>query len=195
MPTFRSVTSDVSCAVEVFIATALLHKEQPGRPGFTKQEILDRVQKENVYGEFRPGISPHISQHCVANIAPSPAKHRILFATGKSTRRLILPSDQADFRRTGKIFPDAEEMPEKYLSLLEWARQRYYGGSFKMKSDQPVSAVHLLPLSPPPVISEEPPIRQHSPLQALLDARGIGIEMARGIDPDEYIRELREGWE
>ena len=35
--------------------------------------------------------------------------------------------------------------------------------------------------------------QQH--LQGILEACGIGIEMAKGVDPDEYIRELREGWE
>jgi hypothetical protein len=32
-------------------------------------------------------------------------------------------------------------------------------------------------------------------LQALLDAKGIGIEMAKGIDLDEHLRQVREGWE
>jgi len=35
--------------------------------------------------------------------------------------------------------------------------------------------------------------RRH--LEELLNARGIGVEMAAGIDPDEYIRELRDGWD
>jgi hypothetical protein len=32
-------------------------------------------------------------------------------------------------------------------------------------------------------------------LQLLLNARGIGVEMAKGIDPDEYIQRLREDWD
>jgi hypothetical protein len=32
-------------------------------------------------------------------------------------------------------------------------------------------------------------------LQSLLDARGIGAELANGEDPDDYIRRLREGWD
>jgi len=38
-----------------------------------------------------------------------------------------------------------------------------------------------------------PAPRKH--LQALIDARGIGAQMAHGEDPDEYIRQLREGWD
>ncbi|MGO9317057.1 MAG: hypothetical protein ACLPXT_11360 [Terracidiphilus sp.] len=32
-------------------------------------------------------------------------------------------------------------------------------------------------------------------LQSLLDARGIGADLANGEDTDDYIRQLREGWE
>ena len=31
--------------------------------------------------------------------------------------------------------------------------------------------------------------------QALLDARGTGQHLWSGVDPDEYVRSLREGWE
>jgi len=39
--------------------------------------------------------------------------------------------------------------------------------------------------------SEVPQPRNH--LEALLEARGIGIEMAKGIDLDEHLRQVREG--
>jgi hypothetical protein len=172
--------TEVSCAVEVFIATALLHREQPNRPEFTIQEIVRRAAQENITGEMRSGVNVHASQHCVANKAPNPNRHKMLYASGKNTRRLLLPTDQVHPERTGKIFPDSGEIPERYLPLLEWAKQRFYADS-SGRSSTPGS---VLPLSTP---------RRH--LQAFLDARGIGVEMAKGIDPDDYIRQLREGWE
>jgi len=30
---------------------------------------------------------------------------------------------------------------------------------------------------------------------SLLDLRGLGKELWKGVDPDEYVRSLREGWE
>ena len=207
--TFTAAPVEVSCAVEVFIAAALLHKEQLGRPGFTIQEIIGRAEKENICGELRPGVSVHASQHCVANKAPNPGKHRMLFATGKHTRRLLLPGDEVHPERTGKIFPEPEEVPEKYLALLDWAKHRYTE-VLKMTAGRPLSPLPQPPLTPPPgpVLPEPrpltpPPSRAsvdnpddgRSPLYALLEARGIGVEMAKGIDPDDYIRELREGWE
>jgi hypothetical protein len=175
---------EVSCAVEVFIATALLHREQPNRPEFTIQEIVRRAAQENITGEMRSGVNVHASQHCVANKAPNPNRHKMIYASGKKTRRLLLPTDKVHAERTGKIFPDPGEIPERYLPLLEWAKQRYYGSL----SGSPGSAA-----PPTPVLPQSAVPRRH--LQAFLDAKGIGIEMARGIDPDEYIRELREGWE
>lgn len=183
IPVFATPT-EVSCAVEVFIATALLHREQPNRPEFTIQEIVRRAVQENITGEMRSGVSVHASQHCVANKAPNPNRHRMLYAGGKNTRRLLLPTDEIHPERTGKIFPDPGEVPERYLPLLEWAKRRFYGN---------LLGSHGSSIPPTPVASQSAAPRRH--LQAFLNARGIGIEMAKGIDADEYIRRLREGWE
>lgn len=188
--TSQTVSIDVSCAVEVFLATALLHKEQKGRPDFTIQEIVNRAARENITGEMRSGVNVHASQHCVANRAPNPAKHRMLFATGKHTRRLLQPEDEAHPERTGKIFPGEADVPERYLPLLEWAKTRYHEGVSATYSPQlDGSDQHSLSLEES---SPETP-RRH--LQALLDLRLAGVHLANGEDPDDYVRRLREGWE
>jgi hypothetical protein len=190
----QAVLTDVTCAVEVFLSTALLQKEQPARPDFTIQEIVNRAARENITGEMRSGVNVHASQHCVANKAPNPAKHRMLFSTGKHTRRLLLPGDEVHPDRTGKIFPETGEVPEEYLPLLAWAKARYEreqpaGSGWaddpdeQDRSDTPLAGV-----------DKERQLRARH-LEGLLRARGIGVEMAEGIDPDDYIRELREGWE
>lgn len=183
----------------MFIATALLHKEQPGRPEFTIQEIVNRAAREDISGQLRSGVQVHASQHCVANKAPNPAKHKMIFATGKHTRRLLLPGDEIHSGRTGKIFPEPGEVPEKYLPLLEWAKARYENARTKASGwadgpDEPVR--QLVDNSYPPSAASEPrPESRPRHLEALLQARGIGAHLANGVDPDDYIRELREGWE
>jgi hypothetical protein len=183
-----AVTAEVSCAVEVFLATALLHQEQPGRPDFTIREIVNRAAKENMTGEMRSGVNVHASQHCVANRAPNPAKHRMLFATGKHTRRLLLPGDELHPARTGKMFPDAGEVPERYLPLLDWAKQRY-------ENEKGGLVIHA---------SSSRPGMQHekseskSPerwLESLFELEGLGKEHWKDVNPDDYVRKLREGWE
>lgn len=180
----HSVVTAVSCAVEVFLATALLHREQPGRSDFTIQEIVNRAARENIAGELRSGVNVHASQHCVANKRPNPARNKMLFATGKHTRRLLLPGDEVDAGRTGKIFPDAHEVPPRYLGLLEWAKARYYGqgGSATGGTDGGAGSQG----------ETEKALRW---LESLFELEGLGREHWKGVDPDEYVRKLREGWE
>ena len=178
--------TEVTCAAEVFIAAALLHREQPGREDFTIQEIVNRAAKENVAGELRSGVSVHTSQHCVANRPPNPGKHRMLFATSKHTRRLLLPTDEVHPGRTGKMFPDADEIPEKYLSLLDWAKRRYEQGA-------DLSATcRVLAADDSAVSGPQTPRRW---LESLFELEGLGKDYWKNIDPDEFVRKLREGWE
>jgi hypothetical protein len=181
--------TEVTCAVEVFLATALLHREQPGRVDFTIGEIVSRAAREGLYGSLRSGVNVHASMHCVANRPPNPAKHRMLFATGKHTRRLLLPSDEVHPGRTGKIFPDADELPESCLPLLEWAKKRYeedgsVAGGRRPGGDQR-----------PGGASSAPTKTADQWLGSLLEMEGLGKEYWKDVDPDEFVRQLREGWE
>lgn len=183
------LATEITCASEVFIAAALLHREQPGRSDFTIQEIASRAAKENITGEFRSGINVHASQHCVANRAPNPGKHRMLFATGKHTRRLFLPGDETHEGRTGKILPDPEELPSRYLPLLDWARRRFEQGpkaTIGKRAYIGSSAVQS------PSVASGAAGRW---LESLFELEGLGKEHWKNVDPDEFVRKLREGWE
>ncbi len=120
------VVITLSVADQVWIATALLHRENPERSNFSKQEILQRAAQEDPEGARRPGISQHISTHCVASKPPSPAKHRMLTRAGTGRRRLFRPGDKEDpDRREGRITPLREALPEKYHELLDWYESGY----------------------------------------------------------------------
>jgi len=111
----------------------------------------------------------------------------MLFATGRSTRRLLLPGDEIAQNRTGKIFPEPSELPEQYLSLLEWAKVRYESakgdnfhgntqtGDGQRQAQEPKSAGRWL--------------------ESLFELEGLGKEHWKDIDPDEFVKQLREGWE
>lgn len=159
--------SKAKVADEVFIATALLHRENPRRSDFTVSEIVDRVAKENVSANLRPGVRIHAYLHCVANMKANPGTYRMLYATGKNTRRLLLSTDDVHPSRTGKIFPDPEDIPSRYHKLIDWAKQRYNQGGE----------------------------RSSRWLEGVLKLRGIGRDLWKGEDPDEYVRKLRKGWE
>jgi hypothetical protein len=107
-------------ADEVWIATALLHREQPGVADFSLKEIEDRLVREGLTDK-RPGIYRHVSVHCVANRPPVKGRHRMLFETAPSRRRLFRRGDPYHpDREGGKILPDRTEIPSKYHALLDW---------------------------------------------------------------------------
>jgi hypothetical protein len=191
----------VSCAVEVFLATALLHREQPERKDFTIQEIIGRVERESLTAVLRPGVQVHASLHCVANKAPNPLKLRMLYATGKHTRRLALPNDIGHPDRTGKIFPDEADIPERYGNVLKWARERFdkvldspdFWAQDAVERVRQLRSEDLLSFGYTPLHTRPSPLAER--LQPLLDAKGIGVEMARGINLDAHLQQIREDLE
>jgi hypothetical protein len=149
---------------EVFIATALLHREHPEKADFSVSEIVERARRLNGGGELRPGVRVHASVHSIANRPPSPARLRTLYATAGNRRRILLAGDDVHPERKGAIFP--ESLPPQFAELLVWAKQRY-------KSSGP-----------------EPRW-----LEGILGMAGMGRELWKREDPDEYVRRLRQGWE
>jgi hypothetical protein len=157
----------VRVADEVWIATALLHREHPGRKDFTITEIVERARQEGMTDVLRPGVLVHASQHCVANRPPNPGRYRMLLATGRSKRRLFRPGDPYDPKREdAKTTPKPEEIPSRYRNLLDWYHNEYV----KRTGESP---------RPDP----------------LLELRGLGRELWENEDADGYVRRLREGWE
>jgi hypothetical protein len=155
----------IKVADEVWIATALLHKENPTREDFTVAEIVERARSENAPGELRSGVQVHAYLHCVANRPPNPGRYRILYATGKNTRRLFREGDDYDpQRRGGKVTP--ENLPTKYMPLLDWYREKY--------ARQSKTAGNVDPI---------------------LGLRGLGKEIWIGEEPDAYVNRVRGGWE
>jgi hypothetical protein len=164
-----SVISKVRLKVadEVWIATALLHREHPDRSDFSLEEIQARVEKEALTGSLRPGVYVHIVQHCVANRAPNPGRYRVLFETGPGRRRLFRKGDAYHPAREGaKVTPRAEDLWNGYDNLLTWYHQWCAGKSR--------SSTHADPL---------------------LSLYGSGRRLWNDERADEYVRRLREGWQ
>jgi hypothetical protein len=152
-------------ANEVWIAAALLHRENPSLSDFSVDEIVGRAAKEKLTPVIRPGVYVYAQMHCVANRPPNPARYRMLLETSSGRRRLFRPGDPYDPKREGsKTVPDANEIPEKYLHLLTW-----YADWIK-----------------------SPSVRKGR-FDALLALQGSANGLYG--NPDDYVRKLREGWE
>lgn len=157
------MTAAIRVADEVWIATALLHRENPGSADFTLKEIEARLVREGLTDDKRPGVYPHLSVHCVANRPPSTGTYRMLFETASSRRRLFRPGDPYHpAREGGKTVPDRAAIPPQYHGLVDWYEQAW---------------------APPSSID---------PLVALA---GRYRDVWRGVDADDYVRSLREGFE
>lgn len=157
----------VKVADEVWIATALLHREHPSDPDFAIEEIVDRAAREQIAGPIRPGVYVHVVQHCVANRAPNPGRYRMLFETASGRRRLFRPGDAYHPAREGaKTAPNAEDLPNGCGGLLAWYR------------DWCATAARSAPAADP-----------------LLGLLGSGKHLWAGEHADEYVSRLREGWE
>ena len=111
------LTAAIRVADEVWIATALLHREQPDARDFSLKAIAARLVREGLTDDKRPGVYPHLSVHCVANRAPDKGRYLILFGTASSRRRLFLRGGP---REGGKIVPSRSRIPPKYHPLLDW---------------------------------------------------------------------------
>ena len=158
---------DIKVADEVWIATALMHREHPKRTDFTIDEIMERAKEEGLTGKLRPGVYAHVVQHCIANRAPNSGRYRMLFETAPGRRRLFRSGDGYDPARAGaKTVPAREDIPGEYASLLDW---------YQVWSQDSVEDI----------IKNDP----------LLALRGSGKELWADEHADEYVRRLREGWE
>ncbi|OGP84889.1 MAG: hypothetical protein A2Y95_10690 [Deltaproteobacteria bacterium RBG_13_65_10] len=159
----------VRVADEVWVATALLHREHPAEQDFTVAEIVERAEKEDILGggKLRPGVYVHIRQQCVANRPPNPGRYRMLLETNGGRRRLFREGDAYHpARRNAKTHPDRYHLPEKYLPLLEWYQREY------------------APAKGRPAV-----------VDPILGLRGLGKEIWVGEEPDAYVRRLRKDWE
>ena len=156
---------NIRVADEVFIATALLHRENPERDSFTIPEIVDRAAKENLHGFPRPGVGVHAWRHCVANAVPDPNRYKMLYATSRHTRRLLRSTDDVHPQRTGKTWPDPDQIPERYRELVDWVKEQF--GESSMSGQW---------------------------LGGVLELRGAGAKLWSSEDADDYVRRLREDW-
>jgi hypothetical protein len=115
----------MTSACEIWVATALLHFENPGRRDFTVGEIVARAVAENPAAGFRSRLSDCVITDGVATNAPETVDSCVLTATGKDRRRLYRHGDSCHPRRVSGSFPKASDLPSKYHFLLTWYRDTY----------------------------------------------------------------------
>jgi hypothetical protein len=153
-------------ADEVWIATALLHREDPSRTDFSISEIVERASLIGHESPLRPGVYVHVVQHCVANRVPNPGRYRILFESSEGRRRLFRQGDPYHHSRDGsKVTPSPEDLPSEYFDLLAWYDTWSASSAVAAASADPLVA-----------------------------SRGSGKHIWADEHADEYVENLRKNW-
>ena len=115
------VSHDLKVADAVWIATALLHRRDNHKLGFSTEDIVATVQALHLTKAAFRSIWQHVNQHCVANREPNPNRTRMLYALGKGDRRLFRDGDDYKTAREGSPkHPDWESLPSEYKDLKGW---------------------------------------------------------------------------
>ncbi|MGO9646527.1 MAG: AbrB/MazE/SpoVT family DNA-binding domain-containing protein [Terriglobales bacterium] len=162
-------------ADEVWVAVALLHRENPARGDFAVQEIKARAKRENWL--TRPGFSQHVSYHCVASKPADPVNHRMLHEDSRGRRRLYREGDPCHpERENGKIRPEQWDLSPEYKSLVDWYDRVY--------SKQPSTPVPVLAGATFESASHGADRRQHLPRAAFVTSAGAFVI------PDNLRKEL-----
>lgn len=160
------MASSVKVADQVWVVTALLHREQPDREDFAVDEIMARARREPICRPLRPSFHVHLIQHCVANRPPNPGRWRMLIESGSGRRRLYRPGDPYDPAREGaRALPEVSELPADYQDLVTWYRRVFARPATAEPRDD-----------------------------ALLALRGSGRALWADEPADAYVQRLREGW-
>src|ERR1700675_54903 len=106
---YINIMKALKAADLVWLATAQLQREQKDRLGFSPDEILkSALAIEPDLGFSVNTIRTHISRHCVANLPPAGAIHRMLTRNPNGTYRLYCHgAEYHPGRAGGKTCPDA----------------------------------------------------------------------------------------
>jgi len=116
----------MTIADSIWLATALLHREDSQAPDFSVQQIIEKASFAKLVEGYRPGLSVYCSKHCVANKSPNPVRDRILVETVRGRRRLFRVGDSFHpDRQSGKIRPEKKDLPPEYQPLVDWYDQVY----------------------------------------------------------------------
>jgi hypothetical protein len=153
----------MTIADSIWVATALLQKNQPEVTGFDDETILRKTLELDPTLNPR-SVSTHLSVHCIASKEANPASLRILTKNPDGTLRLYHEGDPYHpTRRNGRTAPRPNALPEKYRGLAD-RRGTFSNESAALVEQDPVLAM-----------------------------RGVGKEMWKALGGGEaFIRALRE---
>lgn len=107
--------------VEIWVASRLLSE---GKKVFSKRELTELI--ENLFNDYRHGISTHISSCCVANKHSNhPKNYNYLIWESKGNYKIFREGDFTHPDKIGcQIYPRIEDIPNQFRYLLDKAYEK-----------------------------------------------------------------------
>jgi hypothetical protein len=174
----NTIAVHLRVADEVWLTVARLHQNHPGPEGFSPAEIIAEGRRINLTGKFRQGFPVHVYLHLVANLPPNDARYKMLFMLPNGDRRLYRPGDPTHPDRDGKITPERGQIPVEFHRYLDWYANVYCEKTGTGDKD------------------EKPPHAPTPPARSFIDKlSGLGKAIWSGTSADDYVSDLRKGWE
>ena len=128
-------TSPMTIASRIWVAMALLHKENPSEVGFAANSIRKKLAElfyDGDLGRLEAGIPIHLSGHLVAEAPRHGVNKCYLTSVRRGIRRLYKPGDPCDPSREGAdIHPSRSELTPEWYELLDWYTREYATPSAK----------------------------------------------------------------
>ena len=110
----------------VWLATAILHRENPQSDAFSSKEIFQKVKQMSLLSVSDSTIHMHITSHCVASTKASPDRHRKLTRVQSGWYRLFREDDSFhETRSNGQSAPLAEMLPLEFKDVIDWYNIQY----------------------------------------------------------------------
>src|ERR1035437_8863538 len=116
---------EIKLADRIWIAVALLHRENHPRESFNREEIRRKLRETGLMEGLKPqSVAAHLKEHLVANVPTSSTKYLMLYETEPGFLRLFRAGDRIDpgrqSSRPSKHIPKRDEIPNEYRPLLDW---------------------------------------------------------------------------
>ena len=125
----------------VWLATAILHRDNPQSDAFSAKEIFNKVKQLDLLSVSDSTINMHITSHCVASGKESPDRHRKLTRVRPGWYRLFREGDSFhETRSTGQTVPLAEMLPLRFKDVIDWYHREYNVTTVSKSLTEPITS-------------------------------------------------------
>jgi len=117
------VKPSLTLGARILCAVVQLTQQFGAEAVFSKKEISQKVEQMFPGSADQPGLSTHLSSHCVVNTSKnSGTEQRFMFRVGHGQLRLVRAADLQQNRGWEVSWPNFDSASQEERAMLEWAK-------------------------------------------------------------------------